>query len=53
LFSTITQQELKQQVAQLLEQDPALHAMSLAEQLKVTEGEVVLSFPESMVSHLR
>ncbi|MGR5115267.1 heme utilization cystosolic carrier protein HutX [Photobacterium damselae] len=52
MFSTITQQELKQQVEQLLEQDPALHAMSLAEQLKVTEGEVVLSFPESMVSHL-
>ncbi|MDP2570896.1 MULTISPECIES: heme utilization cystosolic carrier protein HutX [Vibrio] len=42
--------ELKQKVAQILEQDPTLLPVSVAEQLDVSEHDVVRSLPEGMVT---
>lgn len=40
---------MKSQVAELLASDPKLHAMAIADTLGVTEGEVVMAFPDELV----
>ncbi|WP_428459072.1 heme utilization cystosolic carrier protein HutX [Photobacterium makurazakiensis] len=49
MFEKISFDALKSQVAEQLEADPKLHAMAIAEMLGVTEGEVVMAFPEDLV----
>lgn len=43
-------ESLQQQVAQLLEQQPTLLPAAMAEQLNVTEFEVVNALPDDMVA---
>lgn len=52
MFETISQEVLKQKVAAKLAENPGLHAVALAEEYGVTEGEIVLSFPAELVEHL-
>lgn len=42
--------ELKQQVAQLMEQEPTLLPVEMAEKLNVSEFQIVASLPEEMVT---
>lgn len=49
MFEKISFESLKTQVAEQLAADPKLHAMAIAETLGVTEGEVVMAFPEELV----
>lgn len=49
MFEKITFESLKAQVAEQLAAEPKLHAMAIAETLGVTEGEVVMAFPEELV----
>lgn len=49
MFTRYSQIELKLMVAKILQQDEKLHAGAIAEQLQVTEGEVVLSLPSTLV----
>lgn len=49
MFEQYTREELKLKVAALLADNPKLHAVSISEQLAVTEGEVVMSYPDEMV----
>lgn len=48
----VTHDNLKEQVAQVLEQDPKLLPAAIAEQLQVTEAQVVCAFPSEMVAIL-
>lgn len=49
VFTRYTHDELKTRVAEILQQNEQLHAGAIAEQLQVTEGEVVLSLPSELV----
>ncbi|KJG59351.1 HuvX protein [Photobacterium kishitanii] len=49
MFTRYTHDELKTRVAEILQQNEQLHAGAIAEQLQVTEGEVVLSLPSELV----
>ncbi|ELR67731.1 Putative heme iron utilization protein [Photobacterium marinum] len=49
MFEHISFEALKSQVAKQLEENPQAHAMSIAETLGVTEGEVVMAYPEELV----
>lgn len=49
VFTRYSHDELKMKVAQILQQDEKLHAGAIAEQLQVTEGDVVLSLPSELV----
>lgn len=49
VFTCYTHDELKTRVAEILQQNEQLHAGAIAEQLQVTEGEVVLSLPSELV----
>ncbi|MCW8327754.1 heme utilization cystosolic carrier protein HutX [Photobacterium sp. SDRW27] len=49
MFEKISFDALKSQVAEQLAADPKLHAMAIAEELGVTEGEVVMAYPEELV----
>ncbi|PSW21324.1 heme utilization cystosolic carrier protein HutX [Photobacterium sanctipauli] len=49
MFEKISFEALKSQVAEQLEADPKLHAMAIAATLGVTEGEVIMAFPEELV----
>jgi putative heme utilization carrier protein HutX len=52
VFSTYSLETMKEKVAALLADDPKLHAVAIAEKLEVTEGEVVLAFPDELVATL-
>ncbi len=52
VFDKYTREELKTRVAALLTENPKLHAVSISEDLGVTEGEIVLSYPDDMVQLL-
>ncbi|WP_318492233.1 heme utilization cystosolic carrier protein HutX [Photobacterium leiognathi] len=52
VFDKYTREELKNRVAALLTENPKLHAVSISEDLGVTEGEIVLSYPDDMVQLL-
>lgn len=43
-------EQLKTKVAEILEQDPSLLPAVIAEQLEVSEGQVVLAFPSSIMT---
>ncbi len=49
VFTRYSQAELTIKVADILQQNDKLHAGAIAEQLQVTEGEVVLSLPSTLV----
>ncbi len=49
VFTRYSQTELKTKVTDILQQNDKLHAGAIAEQLQVTEGEVVLSLPSELV----
>ncbi|MCE2573316.1 heme utilization cystosolic carrier protein HutX [Motilimonas eburnea] len=44
---------LIEQVASLLQQQPGLHPAGMAEQLNISEGEVVLALPSEMVTAIK
>ncbi len=49
MFSTYSLETMKEKVAAVLADAPKLHAGAIAEKLEVTEGEVVLAFPDELV----
>ncbi|WP_273859324.1 heme utilization cystosolic carrier protein HutX [Photobacterium sp. GSS17] len=52
MFEKISLASLKANVAEMLAEDPKLHAVSMAEMLDVTEGEIIMAMPEELVVSL-
>ena len=50
VYQTIVKSQVAQQVAKVLIEQPGLHPAGIAEQLNLTEGEVVLALPKAMVT---
>jgi putative heme utilization carrier protein HutX len=50
VYQTISKSQAAQQVATVLIEQPGLHPAGIAEQLNLTEGEVVLALPKAMVT---
>ncbi len=52
VYASSTFENVKSQVSEILNADPKLHAGAIAQQLNLTEGEVVFAFPEELVVRL-
>ncbi|NAW65532.1 heme utilization cystosolic carrier protein HutX [Photobacterium halotolerans] len=52
MFEKFSLAALKTQVGAMLEENPNLHAVLIAEQLGVTEGEIILALPDELVTHI-
>ncbi|WP_281543940.1 heme utilization cystosolic carrier protein HutX [Grimontia sp. SpTr1] len=49
----IVTEEIKQRVAEYLAQDEHTPVSNMVDSLKLTEGEITLALPESMISHVK
>ncbi|UTV28893.1 heme utilization cystosolic carrier protein HutX [Photobacterium atrarenae] len=52
MFEKIALESLKIKVAEMLAENPALHAVLIAQELDITEGEVIMAFPSEWVETL-
>ncbi|WP_442957543.1 heme utilization cystosolic carrier protein HutX [Photobacterium sp. 53610] len=52
VFEKFSLAELKTKVGTMLEENPNLHAVLMAETLEVTEGEIIMALPDELVTRI-